>query len=44
MSPRYEGKPIYRARAGIEATIHQTTTVTGIHQARYAGIGKVNLE
>jgi hypothetical protein len=34
----------YRARAGIEATIHQATTVTGIHQARYAGLDKVDLE
>jgi hypothetical protein len=28
-------KQTYRARAGIEGTIHQTTTVTGIRQARY---------
>lgn len=37
-------KQTYRARAGIEATIHQATTVTGIHQARYTGLGKVDLE
>jgi hypothetical protein len=37
-------KQTYRARAGIEGTIHQTTTVTGIHQARYTGLGKVDLE
>ena len=37
-------KQTYRARAGIEGTIHQTTTVTGIRQARYTGLGKVTLE
>lgn len=37
-------KHTYRARAGIEATIHQTTAVTGIHQARYTGLSKVTLE
>jgi transposase len=34
----------YRARAGIEGTIHQTVAVTGIRHARYTGIGKVDLE
>jgi Transposase DDE domain len=34
----------YRARAGIEGAIHQATATTGIHQARYAGLGKVDLE
>lgn len=34
----------HRARAGIEGTIHRTTTVTGIRQARYTGLGKVTLE
>jgi IS5 family transposase len=34
----------YRARAGIEGTIHQTVAVTGIRQARYTGLGKVDLE
>jgi transposase len=37
-------KQTYRARAGIEGTIHQATTVTGIRQARYTGLGKVTLE
>jgi transposase len=37
-------KHTYRARAGIEGTIHQVTTVTGIRQARYTGLGKVSLE
>lgn len=37
-------KHTYRARAGIEGTIHQTTAVTGIRQARYAGLRKVTLE
>jgi transposase len=37
-------KQTYRARAGIEATIHQATAVTGIHQARYTGQDKVTLE
>jgi hypothetical protein len=37
-------KARYRARAGIEATISQTVTVTGLRRARYTGIGKVHLE
>jgi transposase len=37
-------KQAYRARAGIEGTIHQATATTGIHQARYTGLGKVDLE
>ena len=37
-------KHTYRARAGIEGTIHQVTAVTGIRQARYTGLGKVSLE
>jgi transposase len=37
-------KQRYRARAGIEATISQAVALTGIRQARYAGIGKVHLE
>jgi hypothetical protein len=38
------GKQIYRARAGVEGTIHQATAVTGIRQARYTGLGTVSLE
>lgn len=37
-------KHTYRARAGIEGTIHQATAVTGIRQARYIGLDKVSLE
>jgi hypothetical protein len=37
-------KQTYRARAGIEGTIHQAAAATGIHQARYVGLGKVDLE
>ncbi|MBG0568676.1 transposase [Actinoplanes aureus] len=40
-------KQDYRARAGIEGTIHQATAVTavtGIRQARYIGLDKVSLE
>ena len=37
-------KQTYRARAGIEGTIHQVTAVTGIRQARYNGLSKVSLE
>jgi transposase len=37
-------KQTYRTRAGIEGTIHQTVAVTGIRQARYTGLGKVDLE
>jgi transposase len=37
-------KHTYRARAGIEGTIHQVTAVTGIRRARYTGLGKVTLE
>ncbi len=37
-------KHTYRARAGIEGTIHQATAVTGIRRARYIGLDKVTLE
>jgi hypothetical protein len=37
-------KHTYRARAGIEGTIHQTVAVTGIRKARYTGHPKVELE
>jgi IS5 family transposase len=37
-------KARYRIRAGIEGTISQTVTVTGIRRARYTGIAKVHLE
>jgi transposase len=37
-------KHTYRARAGIEGTIHQTVAVTGIRKARYTGRPKVELE
>jgi hypothetical protein len=37
-------KTRYRIRAGIEGTISQTVTVTGIRRARYTGIAKVHLE
>jgi transposase len=37
-------KQAYRARAGIEGTIHQAVAVTGIRRARYTGLGKVDLE
>jgi hypothetical protein len=37
-------KQRYRARAGIEGTISQAVALTGIRNARYAGIGKVHLE
>ncbi|GAA2701822.1 transposase [Nonomuraea recticatena] len=33
-----------RARCGIEATIHQAVTVTGLRRARYRGIKKVHPE
>ncbi|MBF9132232.1 transposase [Plantactinospora sp. S1510] len=32
------------ARAGIEGTINQTLTLTGIRKARYTGLDKVHLE
>ncbi|MFC7584591.1 transposase [Nonomuraea antimicrobica] len=34
----------YALRCGIEATIHQAVTVTGLRRARYRGIKKVHLE
>jgi transposase len=34
----------YVLRCGIEATIHQAVTVTGLRRARYRGIKKVHLE
>jgi IS5 family transposase len=34
----------YRIRAGIEGTISQAVTITGIRRARYTGIAKVRLE
>ncbi|WP_431932831.1 transposase [Nonomuraea jabiensis] len=34
----------YALRCGIEATIHQAVTVTGLCRARYRGIKKVHLE
>ncbi|MBF8194149.1 transposase [Nonomuraea sp. K274] len=34
----------YAIRCGIEATIHQAVTVTGLRRARYRGIKKVHLE
>ncbi|WP_214323082.1 transposase [Nonomuraea sediminis] len=34
----------YAIRCGIEATIHQAVTVTGMRRARYRGIKKVHLE
>jgi transposase len=37
-------KQTYRARAGIEGTIAQTVRVTGIRNARYTGLAKVDLE
>jgi hypothetical protein len=37
-------KARYRIRAGIEGTISQTVTVTGIRRARYTGMDKVHLE
>jgi hypothetical protein len=42
--PRSHGRTAFRHPAGIEGTIHQATANTGIHQARYAGLGKVDLE
>jgi len=34
----------YKARAGIEGTMRQSTHVTGIRRARYTGLGKTRLE
>ena len=34
----------YAKRAGIEATIAQTTKITGVRHARYRGLTKVRLE
>jgi transposase len=34
----------YKRRAGIEGTMHQAVTTTGLRQARYRGIDKVRLE
>jgi transposase len=39
-----EWKTRYRARAGIEGTMRQTTHVTGIRRARYRGLPKTALE
>jgi IS5 family transposase len=39
-----EWRARYRIRAGIEGTISQAVTVTGIRRARYTGIAKVHLE
>jgi hypothetical protein len=37
-------KTRYRTRAGIEGTISQIVTLTGIRRARYPAIAKVHLE
>jgi transposase len=37
-------KDRYKARAGVEGTMHQATHVTGIRRARYTGLGKTRLE
>lgn len=34
----------YKARAGIEGTMRQSTHVTGIRRARYTGLGKTRME
>ncbi|MFI7231668.1 transposase [Nonomuraea angiospora] len=34
----------YALRCGIEATVHQAATVTGLRRARYRGIKKVHLQ
>uniref|UniRef100_UPI00350E3C98 transposase n=1 Tax=Nonomuraea pusilla TaxID=46177 RepID=UPI00350E3C98 len=34
----------YALRCGIEATIHQAVTITGLRRARYRGIKKIHLE
>jgi hypothetical protein len=39
-----EWKARYRIRTGIEGTISQAVTVTGIRRARYTGMDKVHLE
>ena len=36
-------KQQYAIRAGIEATIHQTTATTGIRRSRYLGLPKTHL-
>jgi IS5 family transposase len=38
------GEHTYRARAGIEGTIHQTVALTGVRRACYTGSAKVELE
>jgi hypothetical protein len=37
-------KASYKARAGVEGTMHQAVTATGIRHARYLGIAKTRLE
>ena len=37
-------KDRYKARAGVEGTMHQATHVTGIRRARYLGLDKTRLE
>ena len=37
-------KDRYKIRAGVEATIHQATAVTGIRTARYHGLPKTSLQ
>ncbi|WP_307811600.1 transposase [Streptomyces fildesensis] len=39
-----EWKRNYAIRAGVEGTIHQATTVTGIRRARYHGLKKTHLD
>jgi transposase len=34
----------YKLRAGVEGTIHQATTITGIRHARYRGLAKTHLQ
>jgi transposase len=34
----------YKLRAGVEGTIHQAVTITGIRHARYRGIAKTHLQ
>ena len=37
-------KDRYKARAGVEGTMHQASHVTGIRRARYLGLDKTRLE
>jgi transposase len=39
-----EWKDRYKARAGVEGTMHQASHVTGIRRARYLGLDKTRLE